>query len=127
MALAIAENAARQTICNAWVDLLDRAATAADLVIRATGPTVLATLVFADPAYGAATSASPSVAVLTSALSGTASGGSASTPTDVQFRDGDDAIVYTATAGIGSGDVNFDGTITSGQAISIPTLTFSVA
>jgi len=130
MALAIADNTRRSEVCNNWVDAVDGGTpgdATGDLVVRATGPTTLATLNFANPAYNAASVASPSVATLASALSGTASGGSASTPTDVQFRDRANTIIYTATAGIGSGDVNFDGTITSGQAVSIPTLTFSVA
>lgn len=54
--------------------------------------------------------------------SGTASGGSASTPGHFRIKDSGGTTVHLqGTAGIGSGDLSFDGSITSGQTVTITT------
>ncbi len=64
--------------------------------------------------------------------SGTASGGSASTPGHFRIynstatKDGTTCIIQ-GSCGIGSGDISFDGTITSGQTVTISTFTLTDA
>ena len=54
--------------------------------------------------------------------SGTASGGAASTPGHFRIKDsGGTTVHFQGTAGIGSGDLSFDGSITSGQTITVTT------
>lgn len=54
--------------------------------------------------------------------SGTASGGSASTPGHFRIKDSGGTTVHLqGTAGIGSGDLSFDGSITSGLTVTITT------
>ena len=58
--------------------------------------------------------------------SGTASGGSDSTPGHHRIKDsGATTCHLQGSAGIGSGDLSFDGTITSGQTITISTYTIT--
>jgi len=62
--------------------------------------------------------------------SGTASGGSASTPGHFRIynsqatKDGTTCIGQ-GSCGIGSGDISFDGTITSGQTVTVSTFTLT--
>jgi hypothetical protein len=64
----------------------------------------------------------------TGTWSGTASGGSGSTPGYWRLWDsGVSACGAQGTAAIGSGDMNFDGTITSGQTVTVSTFTISAA
>lgn len=62
--------------------------------------------------------------------SGTASGGSASTPGHFRIynsqvtKDGTTCIVQ-GSCGIGSGDISFNGTITSGQTVSVTAFTLT--
>lgn len=66
------------------------------------------------------------------AWTGTASGGSASTPGHFRIynsqatKDGTTCIIQ-GSCGIGSGDMSFDGTITSGQTVTIGTFTLTDA
>lgn len=60
--------------------------------------------------------------------SGTATGGSASTPGHWRLKDNAGTTVHAqGTAGIGSGDLSFDGSITSGQTVTITTFTITAA
>lgn len=62
------------------------------------------------------------------AWSGTASAGSAATPG--YWRIWDSGVTTThvqGTAAIGSGDMNFDGTITSGQTVTVSSFSISAA
>ena len=62
--------------------------------------------------------------------SGTASGGSAATPGHFRIynnqstKDGTTCIIQ-GTCGISSGDIDFDGTITDGQTVTISTFTLT--
>lgn len=53
--------------------------------------------------------------------SGTASGGAAATPGHWRLKTSGAVVKVQGSAGIASGDLSFDGTITSGQTITIPT------
>jgi hypothetical protein len=58
--------------------------------------------------------------------SGTASGGSGATPGYFRIKASNNTTVHMqGTAGIGSGDMSFDGTITSGQTVTISTFTLT--
>lgn len=59
--------------------------------------------------------------------SGTASAGSGATPGYFRITTSGGTAHIQGTAGVGSGDLSFDGTITSGQAITINTFTVSAA
>ena len=60
--------------------------------------------------------------------SGTASGGSASTPGYFRIVDTAGTTCHVQrTAGIGSGDLSLDGTVTSGQTITVNTFTITAA
>ena len=58
--------------------------------------------------------------------SGTASGGSAATPTHFRIKSGATCHLQ-GTAGIGSGECQVNGTITSGQAVSISSFSITAA
>lgn len=92
----------------------------------ATAPsgTLLATLSL--PSDYMAASGSGAKAKTATAWTGTASGGSASTPGYFRLYDsGETTCTMQGTCGIGSGDLSFDGTITSGQTITISTFTIT--
>ena len=60
----------------------------------------------------------------TGTWSGTASGGAASTPGYFRLKDNAGTTTYMqGTCAIGSGDLSFDGTITSGQTVTVSTFT----
>jgi hypothetical protein len=60
--------------------------------------------------------------------SGTATGGAGATPGHFRLKDNAGTTVHMqGTAAIGSGDLNFDGTITSGQTVTISTFTITGA
>lgn len=64
----------------------------------------------------------------TGTWSGTASGGAADTPGYFRIWDSGVATCHVqGGAAIGSGDMNFDGTITSGQTVTISSFTISAA
>ncbi len=62
-----------------------------------------------SPSGGASTLACPST---------TASGGSASTPGYYRLTDSSDVVVVEGTAGVGSGELNYSSTISSGQTLN---------
>ena len=60
--------------------------------------------------------------------SGTASGGSAATPTHYRiWNNAGTACGMQGSAGIGSGELQVNGTITSGQAVSVSSFTINAA
>jgi hypothetical protein len=60
--------------------------------------------------------------------SDTADGGSASTPGYFRIVDNAGTTCHVqGTAGIGSGDLSFDGTITAGQTVTVNTFTINAA
>ena len=60
--------------------------------------------------------------------SGTASAGAGATPTHFRLKDNAGTTCHVqGTSGVGSGEVNLDGTITSGQTITINSFTLNAA
>lgn len=79
--------------------------------------TLLATLTLPADAFAAASSGSKAK---TGTWSGTAGAGAGATPGYWRLTANDGTTVGAqGTAAIGSGDMNFDGTITSGQTITV--------
>lgn len=88
--------------------------------------TLLATLVL--PASWMA-AASGTTKVLAGSWTVAASGGAAATPTHFRIKDNATNLVCgcQGTAGIGSGDLQVNGTITSGQTVTVSTFTLTAA
>lgn len=58
--------------------------------------------------------------------SGSATAGAGATPGYFRIKDSTDTTTYLqGTCGVGSGDLSFDGTITSGQTVTISTFTLT--
>ena len=70
--------------------------------------------------------ASAGAKAMAGSWSGTASGGSAATPTHFRIKAGATCHLQ-GTAGIGSGECQVNGTITSGQAVSISSFSITAA
>jgi len=124
------------TVRNAQLDALETAVGTAPLLKIYTGSapadcataasgTLLVTITLPSDWMAAASSASKA---LSGTWSGTASAGSGATPGYFRIYDsGDTTCHMQGTAGIGSGDLSLDGTITSGQTVSVSAFTVSAA
>lgn len=130
MAIQIPQ-ATRQAAADAVVDLVDGGAGAGTLVIytgtqpdpdiAATG-TLLATLTFSDPAFGAADTDG-----IATANSITADSSADATGTAGYFRvlDSDSNVVYSGTVGTSGEDLNLNTvSIVAGAQVSVTSLTF---
>lgn len=72
--------------------------------------------------------ASGTTKTLLGSWTGTASGGSAATPTHFRIKDSANTTCHIqGTAGIGSGDLQVNGTITSGQTVTVTSFTITAA
>jgi hypothetical protein len=98
-------------------------------VTQANSGTLLVTMNLPADWLAAAGSGSKAIA---GSWSGTASGGAASTPGHFRIynsqatQDGTTCIIQ-GSSGIGSGDISFNGTITSGQTVSVSAFTLTDA
>jgi hypothetical protein len=82
--------------------------------------TLLCTITLPADWMAAATAASPSVKSMLGSWTNTASGGAAATPTHFRiWNSGASACKIQGTAGIGSGDLQVNGTITTGQTVNV--------
>lgn len=97
----------------------------ADNDVALTGQTLLALLVCTDPFSGAASDANPGGRLTASAISPDASADAAGTPTFARITDSDDESHVQLTAGVGSGELNFDSATTAGAQVSISSLTLT--
>jgi len=87
--------------------------------------TLLATLTLPADWMAAASGTSK---VLAGSWTGTASGGSGATPTHFRIKDNAGTTVHVqGTSGVGSGDLSLNGTVTSGQTITISAFTLNAA
>jgi hypothetical protein len=117
-------NAIETTISTTAKLLIYSGSAPANCAAAATG-TLLATLTLPSDYFSAASGGDMAK---NGTWTGTASGGTSTAPT--HFRLADNAgttIGLQGSAGVGSGDLSFDGTITSGQTITISTFTLSDA
>lgn len=122
------ENATRSAACDAIVDLVDGGAGAGTLEIKSADSSVagtneVATLTFADPAFG---NASNGVASLASAMTDdtNATGGTAATFT---IFDSNSVAILRGTVGTSGADINISSTtIGAGDTVSISALSVTV-
>lgn len=120
MALNSISAALRTVLCDAFVDAIDNGTTAGKLNIATDTAgsygTLLAELVFSNPAFGAASAGVATANAITSDLSCNATG----TAAHFQVTDGDDTVLFYGTVGSGSGDIDFDSvSFSAGTTISI--------
>lgn len=123
----------RNKAADAIVDDLDAGAGAGTIAIRtgaqptnvgdADTGTLLGTLTFSDPAFGAASTGVATASAITSDSSADASG----TAGHARLKDSDANIHSDATCGQGSGDFNFDNAvIVAGGVIAVSSCTITV-
>lgn len=121
---------ARNAACDAVVDLIDGGAGAGTIAIRtgsqptnvgdADTGTLLGTLTFSDPAFGAASTGTATASSITSDTNADASG----TAGHFRIKDSSPAIIADGTCGQGSGDLSFDNNvIVAGGTIAISSFT----
>jgi len=85
--------------------------------------TVLATLTLPSDWMNAA---SGTTKTLLGSWTGTASSGSGATPTHFRIKNNAESVTHVqGTCGIGSGDLSVNGTITSGQTVTISSFTLT--
>lgn len=122
----------RNNACNGIVDTIDQGAAAGkNKIYTSTQPgsvggtygTLLGTLPFSDPAFGAAATGVATASAITSDTSADASG----TAGTFTHTDSDDNVLADGTCGQGSGDMNFDNNvIVAGGVIAISSMQITV-
>ncbi len=130
--------AAIKLMCDALVDAIDGGAGAGTCAIRTGSPpatpatadsgTLLGTLTFSDPAFGAATSADPSVATASSITSDTSADASGDAG-HFRVKDSNGVVIFQGTAGEAGDtpDMTFDEkSIVAGGVIAISSMTVSI-
>ena len=119
--------AACKAACDAVVDLLDVGSTdaAGDLLLRAS-TTTIASFTLDNPAFGAATTATPSVATA-AGFPKNATASATGVIDNFQMRNRDNTVVISGAVAEGSGgEINFDNTdINNGQTVTLSSLTHS--
>ncbi len=123
-------NLARSAMCDALVDLLDGGSGAGTLEIRtgaaptnttdADSGTLLATLTFSDPAFGAASNGVATASAITSDSSIDATG----TAAHFRAKDSSGTVILQGSVGTSGADLNFNSvSFVSGGTCSISSLT----
>lgn len=123
----------RNKACDAIVDDIDAGAGAGTIAVRTgTQPTnvgdadtgtLLGTLTFSDPAFGASSTGTATASAITSDTNADASG----TAGHFRIKDSDSNIHSDGTCGQGSGDMNFDNNvIVIGGTIAVSSMTVTV-
>jgi hypothetical protein len=120
--------AIRNTLADAVVDAIDAGSTNAagklQIATSTAFTTVLATLAFANPAFGAAASGTATANAITP------DNNAAATGTAAAFRivNRDDTEILRGTVGTSGSDINLSSTsITAGDTVTITSLTYSAA
>jgi hypothetical protein len=123
----------RNKACDAIVDDVDAGSGAGTIQIRtgsqptnvadAAQGTLLATLTFSDPAFGAASTGVATASAITSDTNADASG----TAGHFRILDSDGNIVADGTCGQGTGDLSFDNSvIVAGGTVAISSMTLTM-
>lgn len=115
--------AARNAAADAVVDLVDAGAGAGKLKIYTTGlGTLLATLTFSDPAFGAASTGVCTASAITSDTAADDTG----TAAVFTVTDSNDAEVFRGTVGTSGADLNLNTVaITAGVEVSVSSFTYT--
>lgn len=114
---------ARDTLCNAIVDMIDNGASAGLLEFYVDGGVLLAELVFSDPAFGASSSGTATANAITQDTSANATG----IVGIFLIKSSDDIEILRGTVSASGGDINFNTTsITQGDGIVMTALTVTV-
>lgn len=125
MALSGIQTTLRTNACNAFVDGLDVGTTDAtgDMAVYTTAfGTLLATLLFTNPAFGNAAAGVATASAITSGVAG-----NSGTAAAVRNRDRDNTTCWDMTAAAGSGDYNMNSTtITTSDVVACTSYTFTV-
>ena len=117
--------AVRTAIADLVVDLIDAGAGAGKLVFNTSGDVEVATLVFTDPAFGAASSAVATASAITDDTSAT---GGTTTKAELQDSNALEVCTVSVTATSGGGDIELSSNIISaGQTVSVSSLTYTAA
>jgi hypothetical protein len=123
----------RNRACDAIVDDIDAGSGAGTLAIRsstqptnvgdADNGTLLATLTFSDPAFGASSTGTATASAITSDTNADAS----ATAGHFRIKDSDGNIHSDGTCGQGSGDLSFDNNvIVAGGTVAVSSMTVTV-
>lgn len=123
----------RNKACDAIVDDIDAGSGAGTIAVRtgaqptnvgdADSGTLLGTLTFSDPAFGASSTGTATASAITSDSNADASG----TAGHFRIKDSDGNIHSDGTCGQGSGDMNFDNNvIVAGGVIAVSSMTVTV-
>ena len=129
--------APRNAIVDALVDLIDGGASAGTIKIYTTGSgrpagpataisdqTLLATLTFSDPAFGASSAGTATASAITSDSSADATG----TATWARIADSNGLAIMDVEVGTSGADINFNSVaFTAGSTVAITALTVSKA
>lgn len=99
---------------NSFRDALATALDGGSVVVKATATTLVTFSLGSSPfTNGTGT------LTLTATKTATASGGSGATPTSADWRDSSNNVLFTVTSGLSGTELNWDGTITSGQTCNL--------
>jgi hypothetical protein len=124
----------RNKACDAIVDDIDAGSAAGTILIynnaqvgsvggSEAGNTLLATLTFSDPAFGASSTGVATASAITSDTDADASG----TAGHAVIKDSDANVVADCTCGQGAGDINFDdNTLVFEGTVAISSMTITV-
>lgn len=115
--------AVRTAVCNFVVDQLDEGTPPGTLVLQTSTNDEVATLTFANPAFGAAANGTATAGTIVDDASAT---GGTVAKARLKNAAGTDKIICSVTATGGGGDIELDDvTILAGQNVSITSLTYS--
>jgi len=123
------EATATKAACDAIVDLLDGGTgdPSGDLSWETAADVVLANTTLQAPAFGAATSAAPSVATLLGTTLTSAAASGAGTCTKAKFRDKANIVQFTCSVGTSGADINLsNNVIVVGEFIALTAFTFTM-
>lgn len=124
-------------MCDALVDLVDGGAGAGTLTIRtgsapadcetADSGTLLATLTFSDPAFGAAADIAPGARATASAITADSSIDATNTAAHFRIKDSNAVCIMQGTVGTSGADINFNAVaFVTGAECAITSLTVTV-
>ena len=115
--------AVRDGIANFVVDQLDEGTPPGTLVFQTSGDVEVATLTFANPAFGASSSGTATAGAITSDASAT---GGTIAKARLKNAAGTDKIICSVTATGGGGDIELSSAvITAGQTVAVSSLTYT--